>query len=84
MKRFSSVRIYEFVITVPVSWNWCPSDLMYQYAKTNAEIYFERDRFFNSTLVIEGIRFYFDHYTIKDNGDGTESVTVTLKRKGNI
>lgn len=81
MKRFSSVQIYEFITTVPVVWNWCPSDLMYQHAKATPGVYFERNRYFTATLIVEGVRFYFDHYTIKNNGNGTETVTVTLNRK---
>ena len=82
MSRFATVTTYQFVITLPSSINWCPSDLMHRHANATPGVLFERDYYFASMLVVEGVRFYYDHYQIHPNNNGTETVTVTMKRKG--
>ena len=76
---------FKFTIIVPQSWNYCPADLMKQYVKANARASYCRydGRVF---LGINGIEYKYEHWEIKENGDGTETVTVYLvkNKRGNF
>lgn len=57
--------------------NFTPSTKIIQYAKANALKCF-RTHFGSLILEYEGRDYSFDHYTITDNGNGTETVEIFL------
>lgn len=67
---------FEFTLTVPQSWNYCPADLMKKYAKENANVSYFHD--WRAILVINGTKYKYNGWKIKTNNDGTETVTVYL------
>lgn len=74
-----SMYNFEFTLTVPQSWNYCPVDLMKKYAKENAGARFFHD--LRAILVINGTKYTYERWKIKKNDDGTETVTVYLVKK---
>lgn len=68
---------YDFSLIVPAGQNFTAASLMHRYAKENGatHTYSKNGR---SILNIHGIFYAFDHWTINQNGDGTETVTVYL------
>lgn len=59
--------------------NFRPSSLIYQFAKAGRLETF--DRYGSLYLVFNGMVYGYDHYTIEDNKNGTETVTVYLALK---
>ena len=64
-------------LTKPIGSNYTPAGLIIEWAKAN------KRRTSNSPyggirLHLGGIAFRYDHWSIADNGDGTETVTVFL------
>lgn len=67
----------EFTNRIKAGANFRPSTLMWQYAKANN--YKTFDCYGEMRLIINGMTYGYDHYVIENNGDGTETVTVSLK-----
>lgn len=72
---------FEFTIIVPQSWLYSPADLIKKYAKENAGVRFFYDLAWRAILIINGTMYKYEHWKIKKNNDGTETVTVYLVEK---
>jgi hypothetical protein len=71
----------NFTLTVPKAWNFTASQLMRKYALNTPGVSMARDQYFNRYIETNGKLYAFDHWSIQDNEDGTETVTVYLKEK---
>ena len=68
-------------IYVDKYWNYSASELMYLYSKNNPSVQFERDKYMNSTLTIEGKKYKCQSWSItpdKDNED-YDKVSIYLE-----
>lgn len=61
--------------------NFTPSDLMRRYAKENSGVEFGYNQYFESELKIAGEVYRYDHWAIKPESDGFESVTLFMCKK---
>ena len=62
--------------------NYTPAGLMYKYAKEHrTEQFYYHGR---SVIVLDGVEYGFDHWDIHDNGNGTETTTISLFPCGHL
>jgi len=69
----------NFSIRQEAKKNFRPASLIYQYAKAGQLETF--DAYGSICLVLNGMVYGYSHYTIEDNNDGTETVTVYMALK---
>lgn len=75
------MKMYKITQTVPTYENPTPSDLMNRFAMNNPKASFERDKYFEPYLFIDGKRFYYDHWQIGTPTPSHITITVFLKEK---
>ena len=69
----------DFCITIKHGENFTPASLIYKWAK---ESRYETFYSYGAILVsVFGNIYGYDHYIICDNGDGTDTVTVSMRLK---
>lgn len=67
----------SFKFIEKITANFTPSTKIFQYAKENNLKAF-RNMSGITVLTFSGNDYSYDHYTITDNGDGTETVEIFL------
>lgn len=67
----------SFSLRIKKGQDFTPASLMLKYAKAG-DIRTEY-RYDQLKLIINGVRYGYDHYKVDDNLDGSETVTVYLK-----
>ena len=68
----------SFTLSVPISWNYTPTDLMIKYAKEHYATEFKRI-WLHSCLIINGIVYKYDSWHKFKVTSTNEIVTVYLK-----
>lgn len=70
--------MFCFSVIKPVTSNYTPAGIIYEYAKhRNYETYYYYDI---TVIIINGIKYCYDHWKIKNLGNGTEQTNIYLKK----
>lgn len=67
----------SFNLRKPRAANYTPASLMHEYAKAGRVPYVHD--WTGTGVIINGRVYYYDHWSIEDNNDGTETVTVYME-----
>lgn len=69
--------MYSFTLTKPRTANYTPAGLIHEYARAALIPFLSTWQ--GSGLIINGRFWFYDHWSIINNRDGTETVTVYLE-----
>ena len=58
--------------------SWCANDIMHLYAKNTPGVTFERDKYMNGILTIEGKKYKCAKWSIHPDGENEDYEKVTL------
>ena len=67
----------QFTLITPAGANYTPAGLMHEYAKAGRMPFLHT--WHGTGVIVNGRMYLYDHWNVKQNNDGTETVTVFLE-----